>query len=91
MKFLTGNTIQYAQDSDEHTGIVTGVEFIVEKLNDELYRLTADGYGELDTGSGSYGEGPLYVWGSSLSVDQKSVFDEHAKDSKPSPIPYSPS
>ena len=80
MKFLVGNSIRFAQDSKELVGIPPSVEFVVEKLNPEMYRLTADGYGVMEKGPEAYDLGPLYVW--DLTEDQRRLFDLFAIESQ---------
>jgi len=45
MKFREGNNHKYGQDFSQRTGIPAGVDFDVERLAENSFRLTAPGYG----------------------------------------------
>lgn len=85
MKFLPDNNIRFGLDSEEYVGIPTSVDFVVEKLNGEFYRLIAHGYGEMSKGPDAYGDGPLYVRG--LTEDQKRLFNKFAIPSQSTNLP----
>lgn len=79
MKFTADNKIMYGQDADNHIGIPPNIDFQVERLNSEMYRLTARGYGRMSDVESDYGHGPLYVYG--LDDATKRLFDRAATSS----------
>lgn len=68
MKFRAGNKYKYRQDFFTYIGIPAGIEFGVEPLPGEKFRLEGPGYGE----KSAYGNGHLYVWG--LTRRQRAAF-----------------
>jgi hypothetical protein len=64
MKFRSGNKIKYTQDRRYPRGIPSGVDFTVEPFRNDMWILTACGYGCRECPGGDcYGNGSLIAWG----------------------------
>jgi hypothetical protein len=80
MRFRRDNRILYGQDHQIYIGIPSGVDFRVVRNESRGYTLSAFGYGQLDPWEeGSYGNGSLYVWNSSLNWSQRRRFEAATK------------
>lgn len=82
MRFRPDNKIRYGQDSQQHVGVPSGVDFTVEKFGSDLsgmFVLVGDGYGQIKP-RGHYGNGALYAWG--LTPKQARRFRAEIKGEK---------
>lgn len=62
IKFSPGNKIVYGQDFSSRVGVPTDITFTVERLYDDIVRLTAYGYGIISKSDRkSYGNGAIYI------------------------------
>lgn len=73
LRFRRDNRIRYGQDSMQYCGIPSGVDFVVERFGEGVYRLCGDGFG-FHQPNGEYGDGALYVWG--LNAKQRRLFED---------------
>ena len=60
MIFQKNNNFRYSQDMQSKRNVPSGIDFRVEQLTLNLFKLTAYGYGEVDINNG-YGNGSIFI------------------------------
>lgn len=77
MKFRKNNKICFGQDFNYYQGIPSGIDFKVERLDKNKFRLIAKGYGLLTSHHNDYGNGALFPY--SLTDKQIETFNKEVK------------